>query len=166
MPPSSPQRASRAQERIALEERPKARRGDAAPQSRRCVPILSTLRDYRLTACSDSRADLWSNSHTGQDFAAPTGTPDPGGSRRRDRRGRLGWPLRLAVIVQHKDGSETWYCHMSGFVRRSGKVKAGTVIGKVGSTGNTTGPHLHLEVRINNEPVNPRSWLRKRGIEI
>ena len=54
----------------------------------------------------------------------------------------------------------TRYAHMSRFRASVGqKVNAGDVIGAIGSTGRSTGPHLHFEVRINNKPVNPRPFL-------
>ena len=69
------------------------------------------------------------------------------------------------IVVQHADGTETWYAHLSSFVRTGGTVKAGDVIGRVGSTGNSTGDHLHLEVRPGGgDPVPPLSWLREHGV--
>jgi murein DD-endopeptidase MepM/ murein hydrolase activator NlpD len=67
--------------------------------------------------------------------------------------------------VRHWDGTETWYCHLSRYVLRSGEVQPGTQIGSVGSTGNSTGPHLHLEVHPDGgDAVNPRSWFAERGL--
>jgi murein DD-endopeptidase MepM/ murein hydrolase activator NlpD len=162
------QRASRAQERVSLEQRKAAaeleRKRLEALRPKFVVPVA--FGEYRLTASFGDSSGLWANRHTGQDFAAPTGTPiravADGVIVAAGRDGPYGW----RIIVRHKDGTETWYCHMSAFVRRSGPVKAGQVIGKVGSSGNVTGPHLHLEVRINNEPINPRPWLAKHGVDI
>jgi len=66
------------------------------------------------------------------------------------------------TIIRHEDGTETWYCHQSGFELTSGSVEAGEVIGYVGSTGNSTGPHLHLEVHPNGseDSINPLTWMR------
>ncbi|MBF5010328.1 M23 family metallopeptidase [Burkholderia pseudomultivorans] len=97
--------------------------------------------------------------HTGVDLAAPTGTPvdaaadgvvsfvgtDPGG-------------YGHYVIVDHADGYSTYYAHLSAFARglRTGEpVKQGQRLGSVGMTGAATGPHLHFEVRIANQPVDP-----------
>ena len=62
--------------------------------------------------------------------------------------------------MNHGNGLETWYAHTSKMYVTSGqKVKAGEVIALVGSTGNSTGPHLHLEVRINGKHINPQQYI-------
>ncbi len=93
--------------------------------------------------------------HTGIDYAAPTGTPI-----RATADGVLtfkGWQggYGNTVILQHSNGIETLYAHMSAFSSAGGQVKAGDVIGYVGSTGRSTGPHLHYEVRKNGQHMNP-----------
>jgi murein DD-endopeptidase MepM/ murein hydrolase activator NlpD len=103
---------------------------------------------YRLTAEFGQCSGLWAHCHTGLDFAAPSGTPI-----RSVASGVItgvGWAGAYGnrTIVTHKDGTETWYCHQLDVgVRPGDNVLAGEVIGRVGSTGNSTGPHLHLEVR-------------------
>jgi murein DD-endopeptidase MepM/ murein hydrolase activator NlpD len=65
------------------------------------------------------------------------------------------------VVVDHGFGVTTWYGHLSSFVVPPGiRVKRGDVIGYVGVSGRTTGPHVHYEVRINEAPVNPMRYLR------
>ena len=66
------------------------------------------------------------------------------------------------VIISHGNGVETYYGHCSSITTSVGKsVTAGDVIAKVGSTGNSTGSHLHLEIRINGTAVNPQKYLYK-----
>jgi murein DD-endopeptidase MepM/ murein hydrolase activator NlpD len=64
------------------------------------------------------------------------------------------------IIIDHGDGRETWYNHLKGTLLGTGNfVSRGTPIGEVGSTGHSTGPHLHLELRINGERVTPLDYL-------
>ena len=64
------------------------------------------------------------------------------------------------VVVQHRLGYTTWYAHMSRITTWAGEhVKGGTRLGYVGSTGHSTGPHLHFEVRLNNVPIDPIPYL-------
>ena len=71
-----------------------------------------------------------------------------------------GGPYGNLTQIQHPDGVRTWYAHQTEIRGRSGdKVRPGQVIGSVGATGNTTGPHLHFEVRVGGQPSDPRPWL-------
>ena len=96
--------------------------------------------------------------HAGVDYAARSGTPiqsaAPGKILFAGRNGGYG----NQVQVRHDNGIVTTYSHMSRFAARSGeRVAAGETIGFVGSTGLSTGAHLHYEVHIGGRPVNPRS---------
>jgi murein DD-endopeptidase MepM/ murein hydrolase activator NlpD len=120
---------------------------------------------YHLTAGFGEGGGLWSHGHTGQDFACPTGTPihavATGTIISAGWDGAYGWK----TVERLDDGTEIWYAHQSQMLVRSGRVYAGEVIGRVGSTGNTTGPHLHLEVRPHGgDPINPMPWLRAHGM--
>ncbi|MGH8806442.1 MAG: peptidoglycan DD-metalloendopeptidase family protein [Noviherbaspirillum sp.] len=96
--------------------------------------------------------------HKGVDFAAPTGTPiRASGDGVVDFVGVQGGYGNV-VVIQHWNNYSTAYAHMSRFasgVRKGSKVSQGEVIGYVGSTGWSTGPHLHYEFRVNNEPRDP-----------
>lgn len=94
--------------------------------------------------------------HSGVDLAAPLGTavyaPTAGYVSAATWNGGYG----LFVVIEHGGGMQTRYGHLSRVAVSSGQyVAAGTVIGYVGSTGNSTGPHLHYEVRLNGQAVNP-----------
>ena len=68
------------------------------------------------------------------------------------------------VEIEHAGGISTRYAHMSAITVSAGQsVTTGTVLGRVGSTGRSTGPHLHYETRINDEPVDPTRFLRAGG---
>ncbi|WP_156812002.1 M23 family metallopeptidase [Robiginitomaculum antarcticum] len=98
--------------------------------------------------------------HKGVDFAAPRGTPimaaGIGTVERANRYGSFGNYVR----IRHSDGYKTAYAHMKSFARgiRSGsRVRQGQTIGYVGTTGRSTGPHLHYEVHKGGKAINPRS---------
>ena len=95
--------------------------------------------------------------HKGTDFAAPTGTPIyAAGNGKLVTYGPNGTYGNFAKI-QHANGYQTAYAHMSRFAKGVSKgsfVKQGQIIGYVGTTGRSTGPHLHYEVYVNNKPVN------------
>lgn len=98
--------------------------------------------------------------HTGMDFASPRGTnilaADGGVVQSVKYQGSYG----LHIVIKHDNGYSTLYAHMSKtYVVAGQKVSKGQVIGGVGSTGRSTGNHLHFEIRINNTPVNPAPYL-------
>lgn len=98
--------------------------------------------------------------HTGVDFAAVTGTPiRASGDGVIESAGPSGGYGNL-VVVKHWSNYSTAYAHMSRFaagIHKGSKVSQGEVIGYVGTTGWSTGPHLHYEFRVNNEPRDPMS---------
>jgi murein DD-endopeptidase MepM/ murein hydrolase activator NlpD len=121
---------------------------------------------FRLTAGFGDYG-LWSSSHTGQDFACPEGTPIHAVGDGKIIFAAYDGAYGNKIAILHPDGTVTWYAHMSAFVQTSGTVQAGDVIGRVGTTGNTTGAHVHLEVRPHNgAPVPPLTWLRAHGVKV
>ena len=102
------------------------------------------------------------SNHTGLDIAATTGTPikvmADGVVTNASYSGSYG----NLVKVDHGNGVETWYAHTSKmYVKKGQEVKAGDERATVGSTGNSTGPHLHLEIRLNGEHINPQKYVYK-----
>ena len=64
------------------------------------------------------------------------------------------------IVIDHGGGVQTYYAHLSAWQVYSGQsVSQGQVIGNVGSTGNSTGPHLHIEVRLNGVAMNPERYI-------
>lgn len=99
-------------------------------------------------------------SHTGVDFAATKGTSilayKSGTVTRASWNGNYG----MCIEIQHSNGEKTRYAHCSGYNVSVGQtVSQGQVIGYVGSTGNSTGPHLHFEIMINGSFVNPLNYI-------
>ncbi len=101
-----------------------------------------------------------STNHKGVDFAAPQGTPiyaaEAGTVTSASYSGNAG----NLIVINHGNGLQTYYMHTSKmFVSAGQKVSKGQNIGLVGTTGNSTGPHLHFQVMKNGSPVNPMSYL-------
>ncbi|WP_245479751.1 M23 family metallopeptidase [Hansschlegelia zhihuaiae] len=111
----------------------------------------------------------YSKMHTGVDWAAPTGTPIVASGNGAVE--KAGWMSGYGrqVVLQHANGYETTYNHMSGIARGvqpGARVRQGQVVGYVGSTGLSTGAHLHYEVMINGRFVNPMTVKLPRGREL
>lgn len=103
----------------------------------------------------------WGSKHTGIDIAVETGT-----SVKAAAAGKVifsGWKGNYGnlIIVDNGNGYKTYYAHNSKLLAEVGQsVDKGTIVSLSGSTGNSTGPHLHFEIRQNDEPVNPLSFLK------
>ena len=114
----------------------------------------------RITSRYGERSSLRRSTHTGLDIACVTGTDikvvSNGTVTFSGKKGSYG----NLIIVDHGNGVETWYGHCSKLYKKVGEsVEAGDVIAAVGSTGNSTGPHLHFEIRINGNTVNPQNYV-------
>jgi murein DD-endopeptidase MepM/ murein hydrolase activator NlpD len=118
--------------------------------------LTSVFGETRPTAGGGTRP------HNGIDLAAPKGTPvfaaADGQVYFTGRDGNYGKTLRIA----HPGNIQTWYCHLKSIKAKIGQwVARGQYIGRVGDTGNVTGPHLHYEIRIGNKPMDPLKYLPK-----
>ena len=110
----------------------------------------------------------WGRHHDGVDYAAPTGTPLYAMSRGTVISSGWNGGLGQKVAIQFWDGSVAWYGHMSRIDVYAGQtVMPGQMVGAVGNTGNSTGPHLHLEIQAaptGDNPLNPVPWLAQHGL--
>lgn len=111
----------------------------------------------------------WKNKHTGIDFPVGTNTPikavGPGTVVKSGWEGAFGYQ----VVIKHDDGKYTQYAHMSADpkLKLQSRVSGGQVIGRSGSTGNTTGPHLHFEARLGPDygsDIDPVAYLKSKGV--
>ena len=94
--------------------------------------------------------------HNGMDFTAKTGTPIYATANGKVIKAKRSGAFGNVVYIDHGYGYETIYAHLSKFnTRRGSWVKRGEIIGYVGNTGRSSGPHLHYEVHKNGRPVNP-----------
>ncbi|MFJ1745595.1 peptidoglycan DD-metalloendopeptidase family protein [Streptomyces sp. NPDC088116] len=162
-------RASRTQERIDLKARQEAekkKREDEAARKEALRPKFALpVAQHGLSAQYGQAGVNWMSMHTGIDFPVSYGTPvmaATDGTVRTQYNSAYG----NMAIVTSPDGTETWYCHLSSTKIRSGSVKAGDVIAFSGNSGNSTGPHLHFEVRPGGgAAIDPLSWLRSHGVD-
>ena len=99
--------------------------------------------------------------HEGVDFSAPEGTPVVATADGIvEKAGMNGWGYGIQVVINHGYGIKTRYAHLSrALVRPGDTVRRGQVIGLVGNTGRSVGEHLHYEVIVNGEPVNPNRYI-------
>ncbi len=98
--------------------------------------------------------------HRGIDIRAKIGTPVLATADGIISKAAMEGDWGNLIVVTHADGYETWYAHLNGFkINEDQKVKKGEVIGYVGMTGLSTGPHLHYEVKQNNKNLNPLDYM-------
>ncbi|MFC5240744.1 M23 family metallopeptidase [Streptomyces atrovirens] len=163
-------RASRTQERIDLKAQQAAERKAAAQEAARkerlrpkfALPVAQ----HGLSAIYGQSGINWMSVHTGIDFPVSYGATvmaATDGTVRTQYNSAYG----NMMIVTAKDGTETWYCHLSSYQVASGTtVKAGDPIAFSGNSGNSTGPHLHFEVRpAGGSAVDPLAWFRSHGLD-
>ncbi|MER5300609.1 M23 family metallopeptidase [Streptomyces lasiicapitis] len=162
-------RASRTQERIDLKAQKEAAHkkavADAARKERLRPKFALPVAQRGLSAYYGQAGINWMSVHSGIDFPVSYGTEVKAATD-----GTVSTKYNSAygnmAIVTAKDGTETWYCHLSTHKIASGPVKAGDTIAFSGNSGNSTGPHLHFEVRPGGgSAIDPLSWLRSHGLD-
>lgn len=121
------------------------------------VPIQE---NYTLSARYGQRGGIWSAGwHTGLDFRVKSGTSVVAAANGTVIASGWGGAYGYRIEIDHGNGYVTAYNHLSKIEISGGEVAAGQEIGKTGTSGNTTGPHLHFEVTKDGEFMNPSSWL-------
>jgi murein DD-endopeptidase MepM/ murein hydrolase activator NlpD len=137
------------------------------PEPRASRAWVTPVESYELSASFGSGGARWANRHTGQDFAVPVGTPVRAVGTGRVVKVSCGGAFGVQVVLRHPGGYYTQYAHLAAVaVDQGDRVGPGQWIGQSGSTGNSTGPHLHFEVRITPEAgsaLDPVPWLERRG---
>ena len=130
-----------------------------------CIPAIQPVSNKNLKQTASGyglRIDpiyKTTKFHEGMDFSANIGTPVYATGNGRVK--KAGWQSGYGklIIIDHGFGYETWYAHLNDYdVRPGQKVVRGEVIGEVGNTGKSTGPHLHYEVHVKGKVVNPVNY--------
>ncbi len=136
---------------------------------------VDPVKTYKLSASFAQNGGMWASKHSGQDFAVPIGTNvvaahggtvvKAGGNGAGD-----GPAYGNAVVIKHGNGTYSQYAHLSKVTVRIGQiVKTGQEIAKSGNTGNSSGPHLHFEIRTTpnyGSALNPAAFLRSVHVSI
>lgn len=130
------------------------------------ILIISGNATAQMTSGFGSRTDPFHGkmrNHSGVDLASPTGTPIRATADAYVGRAEKAGGYGNLVELNHGRGYQTRYAHMHKILVRPGQyVRRGTVIGLVGSTGRSTGPHLHYEVRFNGKAIDPTPFMKGR----
>ncbi|MER7519471.1 transglycosylase family protein [Streptomyces sp. NPDC126499] len=166
-PPAKPSAKPPARPAVRPAPKPPVRPAPKPP----AAGFTSPVADSDVGTRYRKQGSSWSSGyHTGVDFPVPTGT-----SVRAVATGRVvsaGWggAYGYEVVIRHQDGRYSQYAHLSALTVREGqRVNTGQRIGRSGSTGNSSGPHLHFEVRTGpgyGSDIDPLAYLRARGVSI
>ncbi|GAA2946307.1 M23 family metallopeptidase [Streptomyces enissocaesilis] len=128
---------------------------------------VTPVKEYELSAGFGGTGARWRSRHTGQDFAVDIGTPVRAVGAGRVVSVSCGGGFGIEVVLGHPDGYYTQYAHLAGVMVDQGeRVRTGQWIGQAGTTGNSSGPHLHFEVRLTphmGSAIAPGPWMRERG---
>ncbi|MDX3247245.1 MULTISPECIES: M23 family metallopeptidase [unclassified Streptomyces] len=150
----------------------------AAPAAKTTVSAASWIdpvKKYTLTASFAQAGAMWQSTHSGQDFAVPSGTKvmaahggtvvKAGGNGAGD-----GPAYGNAIVIKHANGVYSQYAHLSQIDVKIGQiVKTGQKIALSGNTGNTSGPHLHFEIRTTanyGSAIDPVAFLHAKGVKV
>ncbi|GHA32239.1 hypothetical protein GCM10010372_35430 [Streptomyces tauricus] len=160
----------------AAAEKAKAKKAAAKPVAAKTASSwVDPVKKYKLSASFAQAGNLWSSTHSGQDFAVSSGTQvvaahggtvvKTGGNGAGD-----GPAYGNAVVIKHSNGTYSQYAHLSRVDVKPGQVvKTGQRIALSGNTGNSSGPHLHFEIRTSanyGSAVDPVAFLRSKGLSL
>lgn len=113
-----------------------------------------------ITSRFGARSSIRSSAHTGLDIATSSGTPIAAAASGTVTFSGYKGSYGNLLVISHENGVQTYYGHCSSlYVSAGASVSQGQTIAAVGSTGNSTGPHLHLEIRVNGVAYNPQNYL-------
>ncbi|MGI5252477.1 transglycosylase family protein [Actinacidiphila glaucinigra] len=173
--PSKPSTSSTSS-KTSKSSKPSKPAKSAKPAERRAAPasapraFVAPVSGGLGTPYHRSGSHWASGYHTGQDFTVATGTSVKAVAEGTVVEAGWGGAYGYQVVIRHDDGMYTQYGHLSSLTVRAGQsVAAGRQIGRSGSTGNTTGPHLHFEVRTGEgygSDVDPVAYLRRHGVRL
>lgn len=131
---------------------------------------VAPVETYELSAGFGGSGERWASRHTGQDFAVGIGAPVRAVGKGKVVRVSCGQGFGMEIVVKHAGGYYTQYAHLAAVtVDQGDRVRTGQWLGQAGTTGNSTGPHLHFEVRLTPQygsGVDPRKWLAERGVQL
>jgi murein DD-endopeptidase MepM/ murein hydrolase activator NlpD len=134
------------------------------PEPASAPPVAVRPSDGLMTSPFGPR---WGRMHSGVDFATGTGAPVRAAAEGTVASAGAEGGYGLTVRLHHADGAETVYAHLSAIAVEPGQpVGVGHDLGREGSTGQSTGPHLHFEVRYAGSAVDPLTWLVERGVTV
>ncbi|MEZ3177212.1 M23 family metallopeptidase [Streptomyces pimonensis] len=147
----------------------------AAAKKATTASWVSPVKSYALSASFAQNGGMWASKHSGQDYAVPTGTAvlaAHGGTvvKAGPNGAGDGPAYGNAVVINHGDGTYSQYAHLSQVNVKAGQiVKTGQKIALSGNTGNSSGPHLHFEIRTTpnyGSAMDPAKFLRAHGVTV
>ncbi|MEU1935328.1 M23 family metallopeptidase [Streptomyces coeruleorubidus] len=169
-------KAERAAKAAAVKKAAAAKKAAVKKAAKKATPSwVDPVKKYKLSASFAQNGGMWQSTHSGQDFAVPSGTQvvaahggtvvKAGGNGAGD-----GPAYGNAVVIKHGNGTYSQYAHLSKVKVSIGQVvKTGQEIARSGNTGNSSGPHLHFEIRTTanyGSAVDPVKFLRAKGVKV
>ncbi|MFE2548426.1 M23 family metallopeptidase [Streptomyces sp. NPDC059355] len=160
---------------VAAQAKAQASAAAANTAAKAVVAWQKPVSTYTLSATFGKGGTMWSHKHSGQDFACPVGTQVKAASagtvvKAGPNGGGDGPAYGNAIVIKHANNTYSQYAHLSKIKVRIGqKVAKGSQIALSGNTGNSSGPHLHFEIRTTpnyGSAVNPVAFLRTAGVTV